>query len=69
MHEGPPLVVDTEDNCVVISNEEDYNVCIPFLERGAYFSLSLCLPEQMSSRIVIEQVFAMSMIWVRIVRL
>jgi hypothetical protein len=34
VYEGPSPDVDSKDFCMVISNEDDYDVCVPLLEQG-----------------------------------
>lgn len=34
MYEGPSPDVDSKEFCMVISNEDDYDVCVPLLEQG-----------------------------------
>lgn len=34
MYKGPSPDVDSKDFCMVISNEDDYDVCVPLLEQG-----------------------------------
>lgn len=33
---GPSLKVAGKNHCVVIADEKDYNICIPFLEQGRH---------------------------------
>jgi hypothetical protein len=38
-YEGPEPDGQDEDFCIVIANEEDIDICVPFLDQGFTFHL------------------------------